>query len=508
MKLLLLLGFLGAQDVIPPAQEVIEVRIANFDVVVTDREGKHVRGLTFDDFELLENGKPQEITNLSEYSEEIGPVVGAAEGAKNPPAAEAPPPRQIVIFMDVLTTNNFERKRALTGLNQFVDSLRADDQVMLVSWNRSLKIVVPSTNDRARIKEGLATVQRELSLSRLHGLGVGVLPPLYAGAPSPPAHHVGLSVRAEVRETFNAAKAAVARMSSLPGRKAMLLFTRGFGLPPVGTEGSAEQLELIQELTRLANAGGVPLYGLDATGLDSFMSASASGAGVHNENMAVAMAGAAGRIADGLRYLAGKTGGRAITNSNYFIAGLESVRRDLGSYYSLGYRVHARRVNAERNVTIRTKNPAYIVRTRSSFVERTYDQEIAYGVLANLFFPGTSNDLKIGAAVSAANRKKRNRYEVGVDIRIPYSSLVFVPQPDGQYAEISLFIGSADHKGGASSILRFEHRVKLTTTAPAYTYTFDVDLRTIPGDHRIAVAVFDKTSKVTGYATLDLPKLK
>ncbi|HEX8154352.1 MAG TPA: hypothetical protein VF698_14555, partial [Thermoanaerobaculia bacterium] len=46
--------------------EVIDVRVINVDVVVTDRKGNPITGLTKDDFEILENGVPKVITNFYE----------------------------------------------------------------------------------------------------------------------------------------------------------------------------------------------------------------------------------------------------------------------------------------------------------------------------------------------------------------------------------------------------------------------------------------------------------
>jgi len=40
----------------------VEVSYVEIDAVVTDAEGKFVRGLTKDDFEILEDGKPQSVT--------------------------------------------------------------------------------------------------------------------------------------------------------------------------------------------------------------------------------------------------------------------------------------------------------------------------------------------------------------------------------------------------------------------------------------------------------------
>ena len=46
--------------------ETIEVRVTNIDVVVTDKSGKRVMGLTRDEFEVFENGRAQALTNFYE----------------------------------------------------------------------------------------------------------------------------------------------------------------------------------------------------------------------------------------------------------------------------------------------------------------------------------------------------------------------------------------------------------------------------------------------------------
>jgi len=53
-----------------PVIEKIDVNVVNVDVTVTDRAGNPVRGLTRDDFQILEDGKLQKVTNF--YAVENG----------------------------------------------------------------------------------------------------------------------------------------------------------------------------------------------------------------------------------------------------------------------------------------------------------------------------------------------------------------------------------------------------------------------------------------------------
>ena len=54
--------------VLPSLSESIEVSIVNVDCVVTDRDGNRVRGLTAEDFWILEQGQVREISNFAEHA--------------------------------------------------------------------------------------------------------------------------------------------------------------------------------------------------------------------------------------------------------------------------------------------------------------------------------------------------------------------------------------------------------------------------------------------------------
>src|SRR5205085_612313 len=102
------------QPAVPSVGEVIEVSIVNLDVVVTDKRGKRVHGLTRDDFVILEDGKLQPITNFAEYGAEAARAVTTRGSAPptSPAKAEAPPPqkRTMVVFVDRFKLVDFRRE--------------------------------------------------------------------------------------------------------------------------------------------------------------------------------------------------------------------------------------------------------------------------------------------------------------------------------------------------------------------------------------------------------------
>src|SRR5947207_2643198 len=128
--------------------ETLEVRVTNVDVVVTDRAGKPVRGLTRDDFVLLEDNKPMAITNFAEYVDE----------APSPAAttAQRRPPRHMVLLLDDTSVDPFVRNQLFGALEKSVPKLvEPGDEVMLATWEGSLHVRQPFTGDVAAIVKAI-----------------------------------------------------------------------------------------------------------------------------------------------------------------------------------------------------------------------------------------------------------------------------------------------------------------------------------------------------------------
>ena len=68
-----------ADDATPPVTRFsacAEVRVAEIEVFVTDRQGRPVHGLTAADFRLYQDGERVEISNFYAVREEGGPEAG------------------------------------------------------------------------------------------------------------------------------------------------------------------------------------------------------------------------------------------------------------------------------------------------------------------------------------------------------------------------------------------------------------------------------------------------
>src|SRR5512142_2489066 len=111
--LLLLTTPLISQTHETPFAESLEVSVANLDVVVLDRHGKPVQGLTKNDFEVIEDGKPQPITNFTEYTSPVVSETAPPAGVVAPRSEAARPtrPRLIAIMIDLQDIERVRREQ-------------------------------------------------------------------------------------------------------------------------------------------------------------------------------------------------------------------------------------------------------------------------------------------------------------------------------------------------------------------------------------------------------------
>jgi len=161
-SLALLLAFpTFAQQQPPPRTygETLEIRVVNVEVIVADRNGNPVTGLTKDDFEIFENGKRKDISNFLEINEPAQADARAAQGTTGAAAAPAASTerRHLLVFVDNTTLQPFNRNRVLAAMKGFVErTMRNGDEAMVVTWNPGLKEMQTMTTDRAQV---LATLK-------------------------------------------------------------------------------------------------------------------------------------------------------------------------------------------------------------------------------------------------------------------------------------------------------------------------------------------------------------
>jgi VWFA-related protein len=386
---------------LPRVLVTVDVRVINIDVVVTDRKGKAITGLTRDDFILYENGRPQNITNFYEIVTQ-GSEIAAVQPA---PAPEGPAPvqaapeelrRRIIIFIDNLSLSPFNRNRVFKEMKGFVRNvLGPGDEAMIATWNRSMKVRLPFTGDPVQIEQTLDAIAGESALGihqiseRRQAQGQIRDARSYQDAVIA-ARSYSQALEHDLRQTVSNVNSLMSTLGGVEGKKIMLVTSEGFQMQPgrelftyiddVSREKGNWQssgsvfLEsmhfnasnLIESIARSANANGITLYTLHAGGLVGYNESSAE----NSEPISPAVQQAAlSNSTDSLRLMADLTGGLAVVGTNNFSGAFERIAQDLSSYYSLGYRSGTERVDRQRSIEVKTRNRQYVVRSRRSFVE-------------------------------------------------------------------------------------------------------------------------------------------
>jgi len=148
----------------PTYLETLEVSVSNLDVVVTDKHGKSISGLTAADFDVRENGVPQPITNFSAYATSAGTIAIPATEERRGTEAQAvtvtaPPPRKFVFFIDDMSIHPQSRGKLAQNAHRFIESeMRAGDEAMIITPANAMKGELAFTADRTAIDKQIETL--------------------------------------------------------------------------------------------------------------------------------------------------------------------------------------------------------------------------------------------------------------------------------------------------------------------------------------------------------------
>ncbi len=523
----LLTGATPKRPTIPTLGETIDVNIVNIDVVVTDKSGKRVRGLTKDDFIVLENGKPREISNFAEYASPLPDGVIQAKSVDSPPAQ----PRTLLIFVERDTKlQPFDAERFLDSLSDVVhNTIRRGDAVSVVIWGDTGQVRADFTDDIDKIDLILDTLKRQLAgtqrktpeqlvtevddimnfeleiAARAEELDM----PYTVSDRSIVTEHVGamnaMSELTRMKRKVNAINAAINSMASAEGKKILILATHRLGEIAGGDfyYESGEDLlsqdvktrfntrSLIDSIVRNANAGGITIYPVYPTGRPVKPAANAGEyLTVMNEMQS-------------LTKIASRTGGLEASGTAEFVNLMQRVEDDMSDYYSLAYRIESSRDDRKRELVVKTKDPALTVRSRRSYIEKSDETRMKDRLMAALV--RTSNDSMF--LIEAQLGDRANKGKVPLSVRIPIGALTVVPENGTNAGAFSVYViagaGGDEVSALRQQTQRFEIPPADLPKAVSGHFTYDLELVLNDKADRVAVGVLDEVSK--SYAVLRLP---
>ena len=212
-----------------------------------------------------------------------------------------------------------------------------------------------------------------------------------------------------------------------------------------------------------------------------------------------------------VRDLAEATGGFAITRAGRFGVALERLRRDLGSYYSLGYSPE-RPLDGERHkIEVRLRDRRLRVRHRESYRDQTRHQRMQARTRAALVYEEGENPLSVSVDVLAGRRDESGHQRLPVMIRVPISNLVLVPREGSYHGQVSFFVGARDSEGNLSPIRTVQVPIRISAddleqaSGRTAGHRFLLEMRA--DEHTIAVGVRDDLGGVESTTWFEQPAL-
>jgi len=260
----------------PPGVIRINVNLVQVDAVVTDNKGKAVTDLKAEDFEVLQDGKPQVITNLAfidvkDSAVRASVIRPAAQPRGGPPVPPPPPPafrpqqirRTVALVVDDLGLSFDSIVRVRQALTKWVDTdMQPGDLVAVIGTSAGMGALQQFTGDkrllRSAIERGTTGRVGISSFAALEDAGA-------AGSIDTTAFNQELEQTYSVG-SMGAIQYVVQGLRDLPGRKRLILFSESMRLtfPDVRSQLVEERL---RRLSDAANRSSVVIYAIDPRGV-------------------------------------------------------------------------------------------------------------------------------------------------------------------------------------------------------------------------------------------------
>ncbi len=350
-------------------------RIVILDVVVLDKQGNVVTGLTQNDFHVTDNDQPETLINF-EAAGAHTPEPGASINSTADLDRVAPRAPVNIILLDEFNTRFEDMAFARYSLKKYLDRQpgKLTQPTMLVAVSlQNFTVLHDYTQDKTTILDALN----------------------HHFASYPWQVHQGGWLAERYSTAFGALLRVAAATEGHPGHKNMIWIGRGFpslNLANVAVDGRVRLENIVQETVNKLRDARVTLYTIDPAGVQI-------NPGVYDTYSEI------GGIATdpfGGNYefnrLARATGGRTFYGRNDVDAEIGTSLRDGASFYTLVYRPEAGvplDTNKFRKIKVTFENPGYHAVTREGY----YPQRGPYRV--NPQQPSRRLAFDLGAATSS-----------------------------------------------------------------------------------------------------------
>lgn len=549
----------------PPADEHtirISVNLVEVDAVVTDRQGRPVKDLTKDDFEVLQDKKPQPIRSVQwiPWGAETGPVALVPVGGvglpvpvvAGKPIERTAVRRTVALVIDDLGLSWESIARLRDELKKYIrERMQPTDLVAILTTGRSMGAMSQFTSDKRLLLAAVDNLrwnsQGRAGVSAQQQIGLTPeermrrqMPPGMSGELNPDTDPEVIRQNMFLTGTLGAVQQIVLGLREYPGRKSLLLISENLPVTLRSQRGDATTdrtqslstgaLNALQMLSDAANRSFVVIDTVDPRGLMAGgLSASDDVSGMSSQEVTQRQQNRDSDVFEaqnGLSYLAQATGGTFQFNNNDIGDMLRKAVDGVGGYYLITYRPDddtflPKAADKWHRVQVRLKRPDLRVRSRQGFLGRP-DQELARGpagpktLAAAMMSPFAASEIhvrmtgfyvedpKVGALVTAL-------------LHVDAKDLQFEKNAEGQYKTtidvVSLTFGAEGRvenqnmRGFDLTAQNDEQLEKVRKSGLIYTVYHPVKK---PGGFQLRIGLKERASGRMGTASqyVEIPNLK
>ena len=516
-----------------PFGEVIDVRVVNLEVAVTD-QGTHVSGLGPQDFVLSVDGKEVEIDYFTEVRASV------AQGDENASAMVPaltpgkPVETSYLLFIDEFFSVKQRRDQVLRGILDQLAGLQPGDRMAVVAYDgRKFEVLSPWKSSASDVEQVLISAmdrpanglrERAAERSFLSSARTGGDP----GGGTRRAPEDGLSaVEVNQRRVMNrasrrqdltieeqqqvswlterlervvtAATAALRGFSDVPGRKVMLLMSGGWPDNPTDwlLRNDVRRLYQVQSdrgdsrgaiygpLIETANLLGYSLYPIDVPG----SSDAATGVTLQRAT---------------LRHLADQTGGRPML-ADHSVRALARTAEDTRSYYWIGFVPQWKGDDTSHDIRIKVRRKGLTTRARRNFSDLSRERKVTMTVESLLRLGNQGSAATFPIRVGEIRKAGAGKVEVLLQMLVPVSEFTFLPYKKRHVAEAEMRIAVEDEEGTTTDIPVVP--MKFTLDAPpekGKMQRWENRIKIRRQKHLVVVTFYDKGSGKLLFAYLEV----
>ena len=460
--------------------EQVLVNVVNLDVYVADSKGHPITDLKREDFQVLEDGKPVEVTNF--YNNAGGSTNANASPAAVAAAGKSRPEEQrlsLVVFVDDVNTEGQFRNRILESLTGFLQrELAPGDRVMLVRYQTSVDVRRSFTTDLGQIERDIAALEKlsahghDEEIFRQANEEIREASAISFGTGCDQALEQTVKTYADSQNhlldsALRALDSVVSAIAPVPGRKAVLYVGDGFSANP----GSTGFQKLASCLKGTVISGFVSARTYDSRARFDEVTGHASRNRVAFYTMETSAHDATGLEArddvdnqESLRRLAEGTGGRAILEVSDPRLALSLLADDLGNYYSLGYRPTRAADGVDHKIEVKVKRSGAHARYRPWYRDKPQGEVVAERTAAAMLYGFEDNPL--GASVEIGRQVPQgDLFVVPVRLHVPFAKLTLLPRDGARVGHVRFFV-VASGNGTITPVRSSEADIRSPTPRP------------------------------------------